>query len=310
MAKKKINVGHVQERLTELQVETWPIDKLIPNEYNPNRQSDHEFELLKRSITDDGMTQPVLVMRATGQIVDGEHRWRACKELGYTEIPVVPVDMTEEQRRVATLRHNLARGSHDIDLTANVLRDLQNLGALDWARDALQLDQVEVDRLLADMTPVQEWGQNEQFSEGWDYHPAGDMAQSSSAAQQIEAARKAMQGEMDAGDVKLKKRSMVLTDAQENAINQLGDGDRATVTDRLVAMAEAHMKAKTRSGTEWTTLTFVVPTGALLAIEQELDRLMAHGTNRRTDLTIELQRGLALELMAALSAQTPTESME
>ena len=137
-----------------------------PNSYNPNRQSDRDFELLLKSMKEDGFTQPVIVQKSTMEIVDGEHRWRASQALGMKQIPVVLVDMTDEQRRVSTLRHNRARGSEDIQLTAEVMRDLEKLGALDWAKDTLMLSDVEVDRLLQDI-PAPESLKNEEFSTAW-----------------------------------------------------------------------------------------------------------------------------------------------
>lgn len=133
--------------LEQLQVEHVPVSELKPNEYNPNRQTDHEFQMLKASMQQDGFTQPVLAMQ-DGTIVDGEHRWRAAKELGYETIPVVKVNMTEAQRRLATMRHNRARGQDDPSQVAELMQDLEKLGALDWAQEALQLSDEEVRRLV------------------------------------------------------------------------------------------------------------------------------------------------------------------
>ena len=143
--------------LERLVIEYVSVASIRPNSYNPNQQSDHEFELLVRSIDEDGFTQPIVCQQATREFVDGEHRWTAaivhhylrkngleisttnCREArdrrfevldASLEIPVVFVDMSVEQMRIATLRHNKARGSHDIELEAAVLRDLQQLGGL------------------------------------------------------------------------------------------------------------------------------------------------------------------------------------
>ena len=151
MSKGRVQVEKRNVVLARLVVEYVSVEAIKANDYNPNRQSQHDFELLLRSIEDDGFTQPVVVHRATMTIVDGEHRWRACKALGYSEVPVVLVDMTPEQMRIATLRHNRARGSEDARLAAEVLRDLVGLGAVDWAQDALMMDDVEVRRLVEDM---------------------------------------------------------------------------------------------------------------------------------------------------------------
>ena len=152
--------------LEKLKIEYLDITELKPNSYNPNRQSDRDFELLLKSMREDGFTQPVIAQQSTKEIVDGEHRWRAAQALGMKQLPVVLVDMTKEQMRVSTLRHNRARGSEDIQLTAEVMRDLEKLGALDWAKDTLMLSDVEVARLLEDI-PAPESLKNEEYTTAW-----------------------------------------------------------------------------------------------------------------------------------------------
>ncbi len=152
--------------LKELKVEYLALTELKPNEYNPNRQSEHEFELLLRSMKEDGFTQPVLAMM-DGTIIDGEHRWRAAQALGIDPIPVVRINMTEAQRRIATLRHNMARGSHDVEQVADILKDLEKLGAIEWAQDSLMLTDVEIDRMLNDIQAPEELGADQEWSEGW-----------------------------------------------------------------------------------------------------------------------------------------------
>jgi ParB-like chromosome segregation protein Spo0J len=92
-------------------------------------------------------TQPVIVNRESKQIVDGEHRWRACRALQFDEIPIVLTDMTPEQMRISTLRHNRARGSENADLVIELFKELSELGATDVAVDELMLDPVELERL-------------------------------------------------------------------------------------------------------------------------------------------------------------------
>jgi ParB/RepB/Spo0J family partition protein len=152
--------------LKELNVEYINPKDIKPNDYNPNRQSEHDFNLLLKSMEEDGFTQPIVVQKSTRQIVDGEHRWRAAQHLGHAKIPVVFVDMTKEQMRIATLRHNRARGSEDIELSAQVLRDLQELGALDWAQDSLQLSDIEMNKLIEDVSAPDALA-DEEYSAGW-----------------------------------------------------------------------------------------------------------------------------------------------
>ena len=166
MSEVKTNVAKQYKTLETLNITYVSPKDIKPNSYNPNRQSDRDFELLLKSMKEDGFTQPVIVQKSTKEIVDGEHRWRASQALNMDKIPVVFVEMTDEQRRVSTLRHNRARGSEDIQLTAQVMRDLEKLGALDWAQDTLMLSDVEVNRLLEDI-PAPESLKNEEFSTAW-----------------------------------------------------------------------------------------------------------------------------------------------
>lgn len=153
MDKKKKNPLVIPEetlakiRANRMEMRTVPIETIKPNEYNPNRQSAHEFELLCRSIEEDGFTQPVLVNRGSMTIVDGEHRWRALQAMGYTEIACCFTDMTPEQAMIATLRHNRARGSEDIQRTAEILTDLLDMGAGDWVKDSLMMTDTDYDLL-------------------------------------------------------------------------------------------------------------------------------------------------------------------
>ena len=171
-AQRILNKGRkaIEQRATRLEslvVEYVPIDSIFPNAYNPNRQSEHDFALLCKSMEEDGFTQPILVCKPGNIIVDGEHRWRAAHQLGYTEIPVVFVTMTDEQMRIATLRHNRARGSEDVNLSAAVLRDLRELGALDWAIDSLNIDTSDLTRLL-DTLPAPEALAGATFNDSWE----------------------------------------------------------------------------------------------------------------------------------------------
>ena len=156
--------------LESLDIQYINVNDIHPNEWNPNRQSEHDFELLLKSMREDGFTQPVVAIKTDEgliKIVDGEHRWRAAHTLGFDEIPVVITPMTEEQAKIATLRHNRARGSEDVDLTAELLRDLEKLGALDWAQDSLMMDDTEIQKMLEDI-PAPEALAADEYTEAWE----------------------------------------------------------------------------------------------------------------------------------------------
>ena len=158
-------VAKKAKELKRLEIRYVPIESVKPNEYNPNRESPHEFELLLRSMEEDGFTTPIVAL-PNGTIVDGEHRWRAAKALGYVEIPVTFVDMDDIQRRVATLRHNRARGSEDVALVAEILRDAESMGALGSVQESLMMTDVEIARLIDDV-PAPEALAGEEFGQAW-----------------------------------------------------------------------------------------------------------------------------------------------
>lgn len=166
-AKGALKLQENTRQLKKLVVTYVPIDSIKPNSYNPNRQDEKTLEMLCMSIEEDGFTQPVVVQERTREIVDGEHRWRAARKMKMTEIPVCFVDMTDEQMRIATLRHNRARGSEDHVLAVDVLRDLQQLGAIEWAQDSLQLGDDELNSLLQGASVAEELGAIEEHSQAW-----------------------------------------------------------------------------------------------------------------------------------------------
>ena len=92
MSDVKSNVAKQYKTLETLQIQYVSPTDVKPNSYNPNRQSDRDFELLLKSMKEDGFTQPVIVQKSTSEIVDGEHRWRASQALNMSKIPVVFVD--------------------------------------------------------------------------------------------------------------------------------------------------------------------------------------------------------------------------
>ena len=134
------------------------IDKIIPNHYNPNAVAPPEMELLYDSIREDGYTMPIVCYYVQAQdkyvIVDGFHRYRVMKE--HPDIyerekgmlPVSVIDKPLSERMASTIRHNRARGSHDVDLMSQIVKELHDLGRSDkWIMQHLGMDPDELLRL-------------------------------------------------------------------------------------------------------------------------------------------------------------------
>lgn len=139
-------------------VKSVPIEKVIPNTYNPNAVAPPEFKLLYDSIKEDGYTMPVVCYYSQKDdlyvIVDGFHRYRVMlehediyeREKGM--LPVSVIDKPLSQRMASTIRHNRARGSHNVDLMGNIVKELHDLGRSDaWISKHLGMDKDEILRL-------------------------------------------------------------------------------------------------------------------------------------------------------------------
>lgn len=106
-----------------LKEEMWDIDRLRPNEWNPNLQDDKTYELTKLSMIEEGFSDPIDV-DPTGLILDGEHRWRAAKELGMTQVPVFIKARYGDEAKITTIRKDRTHGEPDLVRLAEIVGDL------------------------------------------------------------------------------------------------------------------------------------------------------------------------------------------
>ncbi len=82
---------------------------------NPNRMQSKQFEALKQSIEKYGFLVPIVITK-DHVLADGEHRFRAYKELGKTEIPAVVINGSDIDRRVLRQILNKIKGEHKFEL--------------------------------------------------------------------------------------------------------------------------------------------------------------------------------------------------
>lgn len=107
---------------------------VVANTYNPNHVSDDKMELLRQSILDNGFAFPcVTIWDAEAEqfvIVDGFHRYLVTGPdwLGLEYVPVAVLDHDTAQRLAATWQFNKARGNHQVDLDADLIRALIEQG--------------------------------------------------------------------------------------------------------------------------------------------------------------------------------------
>ncbi len=154
-----------------------PVEKIVANDYNPNSVAPPEFKLLYDSIKEDGYTMPIVCYydkeKDKYEIVDGFHRYRIMLE--YPDIyerekgmlPVSVIDKSLDQRMASTIRHNRARGSHNVDLMSNIIKELHELGRSDaWISKHLGMDKDEILR-LKQITGLASLFKETKFGKAW-----------------------------------------------------------------------------------------------------------------------------------------------
>lgn len=158
-------------------VKAVPVEKIQPNSYNPNSVAPPEMKLLYESIKEDGYTMPIVCYYVEEEdqyiIVDGFHRYRIM--LDYPDIyerengllPVSVINKTIDRRMASTIRHNRARGSHNVDLMSNIVRELHEIGRSDaWISRHLGMDRDEILR-LKQITGLMSLFKDVEFGQAW-----------------------------------------------------------------------------------------------------------------------------------------------
>ncbi len=155
-----------------------PIEKIQANSYNPNSVAPPEMKLLYKSIKEDGYTMPIVCYYLedtdTYEIVDGYHRYRTIiehKDIYDREggcLPVSVIDKPISDRMASTIRHNRARGNHDIELMVNIVADLVDSGMSDkWIMDNIGMDADELLR-LKQISGLAALFKDKEFSKSWE----------------------------------------------------------------------------------------------------------------------------------------------
>ncbi len=156
-----------------------PVEKIQANSYNPNSVAPPEMKLLYQSIKEDGYTMPIVCYYLADidkyEIVDGFHRYTVMlkhrdiydRENGM--MPVVVIEKDVSNRMASTIRHNRARGSHDVELMSNIVAELTKSGMSDaWIMKNIGMDADELLR-LKQITGLAELFADKEFSEGFNY---------------------------------------------------------------------------------------------------------------------------------------------
>jgi len=131
------------------------VDELEENPWNPNEMTESIFEHLKKEYNRVGILQPILVRphNEAHQIVDGEHRWRAAKQMDIDEITCVVKEMSDEEAKITTLNMNEIKGTNNPLEEAELIMDLKEEKETEELADLLTKTEPEIEEMemLMDM---------------------------------------------------------------------------------------------------------------------------------------------------------------
>lgn len=158
-----------------------PNENVVANDYNPNKVAPPEMELLEVSILNDGYTQPIVSWSnpekdGKTEVIDGFHRNRVGKESvvvrdrvkGYLPVVDIRTEQSGKNDRIAsTIRHNRARGKHQVDAMSEIVIELKNRN---WSNarisSQLGMDEEEVLR-LCQISGLEHLFSDKDFSRAW-----------------------------------------------------------------------------------------------------------------------------------------------
>lgn len=155
-------------------------DEVVANDYNPNKVAPPEMELLEVSIMNDGYTQPIVSWnnyeKKKIEVIDGFHRNRVGKESkvvnqrvhGYLPIVDIRTEKSGKNDRIAsTIRHNRARGKHQVDAMSEIVIELKNRN---WTNKRISkqlgMDEEEVLR-LCQVSGLEHLFSDKDFNRAW-----------------------------------------------------------------------------------------------------------------------------------------------
>ena len=126
--------------------------KLNPN--NPRLIKDDKFTKLVQSIKDfpEMLDIRPIVVNKDMIILGGNMRYKACKEAGLKEVPIIITDLTEEQQREFLIKDNVSGGEWDWDLLNEW--DTEQLEA--WGLDLpINLEEIKETKDIPDIGEIE-----------------------------------------------------------------------------------------------------------------------------------------------------------
>lgn len=138
-----------------------PVSQLTEHPDNPRRG---DVEAIVSSVEAHGFYQPVVVQRSTGHVLAGNHRLKAARKLAVESIPVVYLDVGDDEARRILLVDNRTSdlGSYDEETLANLLAEL---GQTDEGLAGTGYTDEDLERLIKSSEPTDEVDLSDEYSD-------------------------------------------------------------------------------------------------------------------------------------------------
>lgn len=156
-------------------------DLIQANDYNPNSVPEEKMELLRQSIVDNGFCFPIVTIYDADLekfvVIDGFHRYliSGSRWLDLKHVPIVVLDHDITKRMAATWQFNKARGIHQIDLDADLIRALLQQGLTDEEVGVRLGIDLETVLRYKQLTGIAELFANVSYSPSWYIEDSDDI---------------------------------------------------------------------------------------------------------------------------------------
>lgn len=103
------------------------INELLPADYNPRKEltpDDREYQKIKTSIETFGYVDPIIINKDK-TIIGGHQRLNVLRDLGYTDIDVIEIDIDKTKEKALNIALNKISGEWDIDKLGLLLNELK-----------------------------------------------------------------------------------------------------------------------------------------------------------------------------------------
>jgi len=128
-------------------LEEIPLSKIVPNKINPNNMSSGTFDKLKKSILKFGVMNPLIVRKVNDsyEIIDGEHRFKASKELQMNSLLCKILDNISDDEVAKLIFASTIKGNHSIYDSVDIITKLKNSESAETL-SACNLDKGKIER--------------------------------------------------------------------------------------------------------------------------------------------------------------------